>query len=77
MVVMQNGNFQHKKWYRVSRAVSSKHIVFLRLSNIVVFLPKSRFVLKDGSRSLGLFRNGKICIIAKLHRTDFVIYSHF
>ena len=41
------------------------------------FLPKqsqrSRSVLQDGSRSLGLFRKGKISIIAKFHRTDLVI----
>ena len=41
------------------------------------FLPKqsqrSRSVLQDGSRSLGLFRKGKIGIIAKFHRTDLVI----
>ena len=44
------------------------------------FLPKqsqrSRSVLQDGSRSLGLFRKGKIGIIAKFHRTDLVIRSH-
>ena len=38
------------------------------------FLPKqsqrSRSILKDGSRSLRLFRKGKTCIIAKLHRAD-------
>ena len=27
----------------------------------------------DGSRSLGLVRKGKICIIAKFHRNDFVV----
>ena len=32
--------------------------------------------LQDGSKSLGLFRKGKIGIIAKLHRTDLVILSH-
>ena len=41
------------------------------------FLPKqsqrSRSVLQDGSRSFGLFRKGKIGIIAKFHRTDLVI----
>ena len=41
------------------------------------FLPKqserSRSILQDGSRSLGLFRKGKIGIIAKFHRTDLVI----
>ena len=38
------------------------------------FLPKqsqrSRSVLQDGSRSLGLFRKGKIGITATFHRTD-------
>ena len=41
------------------------------------FLPKqsqrSRSVLQDGSRSLGLFRKGKIGIIANCYRTDLVI----
>ena len=36
----------------------------------------SRFVLKDGSRSSGLFGKGKTCIIAKFQRTDLVICSH-
>ena len=40
------------------------------------FLPKqsqrSRSILQDGSRSLGLFRKGKIGVIAKFHRTDLV-----
>ena len=44
----------------------------------VFFLPKqsksSRSI--DGSRSLGLFRKGKIGITAKFHRTDLVIRSH-
>ena len=43
------------------------------------FLPKqsqrSRSILQDGSRSLGLFRKVKIGIIAKFHRTDLVICS--
>ena len=34
---------------------------------------RSRSLLQDGSRSLGLFWKGKIHIIAKLHRTDLVI----
>ena len=42
----------------------------------IIVLPKqsqgSRSVLKDGSRSLALFRKGKIGIIAKFHRTDIV-----
>ena len=46
----------------------------------VVFLPKqsekSRSILQDGSRSLGLFRKGETGITAKLHRTDLVICSH-
>ena len=47
----------------------------------IIFFPKqsqsSRSVLKDGSRSLELFRKGKIgIIIAKFHRTDLVIPSH-
>ena len=41
------------------------------------FLPqqfqRSRSVLQDGSRSLKLFRKGKIGIIAKFHRTNLVI----
>ena len=43
-----------------------------RISSVIdriIFLPKqsqrSRSALKDGSRSLGLFRKGKIGIIAK------------
>ena len=39
-------------------------------------IPKSRSVLKDGSKSLGLFRKGKTHIIAKFLRTDLVICSH-
>ena len=43
----------------------------------IFFLPKqsqrSRSILEDGSRSLGLFRKDKIGIIAKFHRTDVVI----
>ena len=34
---------------------------------------KSRSVLKDRSRALGLFRMGKTCILSKFHRTDLVI----
>ena len=52
-----------------------------RISSVIrrsfFFLPKqsqrSRSVLQDGSRSFGLFRKGKIGIIAKFHRTDLVI----
>ena len=51
-----------------------------RISSVIrrsCFLPKqsqrSRSVLQDGSRSFGLFRKGKIGIIAKFHRTDLVI----
>ena len=52
--------------YRVS-SVMRQIIFFLKQSQ------RSRSVLKDGSRSLGLFRKGKIGIIAKFHRTDLVI----
>ena len=51
-----------------------------RISSVIrqsVFLPKqfqrSRSILPDGSRSFGLFRKGKIGIIAKFHRTGLVI----
>ena len=51
-----------------------------RISSVIrrsFFLPKqslrSRSVLQDGSRSLGLFRKGKIGIIAKFYRTNLVI----
>ena len=51
-----------------------------RISSVIrriIFLPKqsqrSRSVLKEGSRSLASFEKGKICIIAKFHRTDLVI----
>ena len=51
-----------------------------RISSVIrrsFFLPKqsqrSRSVLQDGSRSLGLFRKGKIGIIAKFHRTGVFI----
>ena len=44
------------------------------------FLPKqchkSRSILKDGSRSLELFRKGKIHNPAKFHMTDLVIWGH-
>ena len=37
---------------------------------------KSRAILQDGSRSLGLFRKGKTRIIAKCLGVDLVICSH-
>ena len=47
--------------------------IFLQYKT-VFFLPKQRqksiSILKDGSRSLGLFRKGKTHVIAKFHRTD-------
>ena len=47
----------------------------------VFFLPKqsqkSRSILSDGSRSLGLFRKGKTRFTAKSHRTDLIIYTHY
>ena len=43
----------------------------------IIILPKqsqrSRSILKDGSRSLGLFSKGKIGIIAKIDKTDLII----
>ena len=59
----------------------SQHVfVEYRISSVIrrsFFLPKqsqrSRSILQDGSRSFGLFRKGKIDIIAKFHRTDLVI----
>ena len=55
-------------------------LIWYRISSVIrrsFFLPKqsqrSRSVLQDGSRSLGLFRKGKIGIIAKFHRTGVFI----
>ena len=54
--------------------------VFFSFQDGVFFLPKqsqkSRSILQDGSRSLGLFRKGKARITAKLHRTDLIICTH-
>ena len=54
-----------------------------RISSVIrrkVFLPKQsqkfRSVLKDGSRSLGLFKKDKTRIIAKFHRSDLDTGSH-
>ena len=56
------------------------HLPYFFGYKTVFFLPKqsqtSRSVLQDGSRSYGLFRKGKIGIIAKFLRTDSVILSH-
>ena len=44
------------------------------------FLPKSseksRSVILDGSRSLGLFKEGKTCVVTNFHKTALVICSH-
>ena len=57
-----------------------RHLLFLRLEDGVFLLPKqsqkSRSIIKDGSRSLGLFRKGKTCIIAKFHSADLIICNH-
>ena len=56
-----------------------RNTVFLRLEDRVFVLPKHSKNLDpscDGSRSLGLFRKRKTCIIAKFHGTDLVICSH-
>ena len=56
--------------------------VFLQSSVVRLFFSfpnnsqKSRFILSDGSRFLGLFRKSKIHIVAESHRSDLVIYSH-
>ena len=54
-----------------------------RISSLIrrcFFLPKqsqkSRSILQDGSRSLGLFRKGKTRITAKLQRADMIICTH-
>ena len=39
-------------------------------------LKKSRSILQDESRFLGLFKKGSSHIIAKFHRIDVVIWSH-
>ena len=53
---------------------------FFGYKTVFFFLPKqsqkSRSVLQDKSRSLGLYRKGKTYIIAKFHGTDLVICSH-
>ena len=56
---------------------------YYRISSLIrrcIFLPKqsqkSRSILSDGSRSLGLFRKGKTCITAKLHMTNLIICTH-
>ena len=58
----------------------SKDLPYFFISSVIrqiIFLPKqsqrSGSILKDGSRSLGLIRKGKIGIIVKFHRTDLVI----
>ena len=57
-------------------SMNGENFVFRKIK-FVVFLPKqcqkSRSILLDGSRSLGLFRKGKTGIIAKFHRTDLVV----
>ena len=63
MITFQGKQLCHFSNYRISLVKSQSF-----------FLPKqsqrSRPILQDGSRSLGLFRKGKIGIIAKFHRTD-------
>ena len=66
----------HIKFY-TKKAFSA---IWYHISSVIrwrFFLPKqsqrSRSVLQDGSRSLGLIRKGKIGIIAKFHRSNLVI----
>ena len=85
-----NGGSQHM-YYRgggggregVDCWIKNERNNIYRISSVIrqsFFLPKqaqrSKSILRDGSRSLGLFRKGKIGIIAKFHRTDLVIWSH-
>ena len=57
--------------------ISRKPFIMYRISSVIrrgFFLPKqsksSRSVLSDGSRTLALFRKGRVGFIAKFHRTD-------
>ena len=67
------------KLYQTENSKTTRQIVYC--TSLVIrqsfFLPKQsqrpRSVLQDRSRSLRLFRKGKIGIIAKFHRTDLVI----
>ena len=53
--------------YRISSVIRQSFFLLKQFQ-------RSRSVLQDGSRSLGLFRKGKIGIIEKkFHRTDLVI----
>ena len=60
--------------------LENENVLAYRISSVIrqsFFLPKqsqrSSSILQDRSRSLGLFRKGKIGIIAKFHRTDLII----
>ena len=59
----------NKLWYRISSIIRQSFFPSKTIQ-------KSRSVLLDRSRSLGLFRKGETCIIAKLQRTGVVICSH-
>ena len=61
--------FFEKKSYPISSVI--RRCFFLSKQS-----QKSRSILSDGSRSLGLFRKGKTRITAKLHRTDLIICTH-
>ena len=62
------------------KPVAMKIPYFFSYKTEFFFLPeqsqKSRSLLYDGSRSLGLFRKGKTCVIAKFQRDDLVICRH-
>ena len=62
---------------RKQKSLLKEYHISLVIRQSFFFLPKqsqrSRSILQDGSRSLGLFRKGKIGIIAKFHRTNLVI----
>ena len=68
------------KFFLAHLCISTEAAITYHISSVIrqiFFLPKqsqrSRSVLQDRSRSLGLFRKGKIGKIAKFHRTDLII----
>ena len=82
--IFENEHWLHLFWHLstlLSVSLKLSHSKLYHISSVIrqsfFFLPKqsqrSRSILEDRSRSLGLFRKGKIGIIAKFHKTDLVI----
>ena len=76
-------SLQYVQILNVSTDLLQMYYAIYRISSLIrqcFFLPKqsqkSRSVLQDGSRSLGLFRKGKTRITAKLQRADMIICTH-